>query len=399
MDAGEREMPAKEKDNVPSVTGFIVFVAAAALAALADVSALVLVSTELRATDAAYAVYAAAVALTVCAGAVLLRYRREFKAFLTDRLHSTKIVAALRRHRLFGRILSDYGARTLFSSIVVLAANIVYVVYLALMAMIYESAWYGALAGFYAWLVVIRSAVVLWERYFARESGAETAPMRRKRLIAVVSGCALIVAGGVASAPIIQMSIGSYPQGGGIPDVVINAVFAFVKMTSAIVQVVRAAGYRDPVAQSLRNVSLVTAMMSLLTLQVSIIIAFAHGYSMWEYVVGLGVLVSTATIVSGVYMTARHGYALTHGEAPVQDADVVGGGTDGAECAEDAGFGEGAALAAAHAEHSAAPADGSAELAEMPAGESASADGSAAQPGRADGEPSAEESAEGGGTT
>lgn len=51
MDAGEREMPAKEKDNVPSVTGFIVVVAAAALAALADVSALVLVSTELRAAD------------------------------------------------------------------------------------------------------------------------------------------------------------------------------------------------------------------------------------------------------------------------------------------------------------------------------------------------------------
>ena len=370
MDAREREMPAKEKDNVPSVTGFIVFVAAAALAALADVSALVLVSTELRAADAAYAVYAAAVALTVCAGAVLLRYRTEFKAFLTDRLHSAKIVAALRRHRLFGRILSDYGARTLFSSVVVLAANIVYVAYLVLMAMIYESAWYGALAGFYAWLVVIRSAVVLWERYFARESGAESAPMRKKRLIAVVSGCALIVAGGVASAPIIQMSIGAYPQGGGIPDVVINAVFAFVKMTSAIVQVVRAAGYRDPVAQSLRNASLVTAMMSLLTLQVSLIIAFAHGYSMWEYVVGLGVLVSTATIVSGVYMTARNGYALTHGEGVyTQGADAGSDGdTDGAERAD------------------------------SPAGEGASADGSAAQPGRADGETSAEESAEGGET-
>ena len=65
MDAGEREMPAKEKDNVPSVTGFIVFVAAATLAALADVSALVLVTTWLRATEAAYAVYGVAVALTL----------------------------------------------------------------------------------------------------------------------------------------------------------------------------------------------------------------------------------------------------------------------------------------------------------------------------------------------
>ena len=382
-----------------SKESFIAFAVLAALALMTDVSALVLVTTRLRATEAAYAVYGVAVALTLTAGVILLIRRKDIATTAKDAVLAARFVASLRRFSVFERAFSDYGWRTLLSALVVLAGNIVYVSYLIWMAVAYISPWYAALAGFYAWLVIMRAGVVLAERLTAKRAGTPEAPLRDRHIIAVINGAMLIVAGGVIAAPAVQMSIGLYPHGGGIPDVVINAVFAFVKMTSAIVQVVRAAGYRDPVAQSLRNVSLVTAMMSLLTLQVSIIIAFAHGYSMWEYVVGLGVLVSTATIVSGVYMTARHGYALTHGEAPVQDADVVGGGTDGAECAEDTGFGEGAALAEAHAEHSAAPADGSAELAERPAGESASADGSAAQPGRADGEPSVEESAEGGGTT
>ena len=54
------------------------------------------------------------------------------------------------------------------------------------------------------------------------------------------SSCAR--AGGVIAAPAVQMSIGLYPHGGGIRDIVINAVFAAVKCTSAIVQAVRARG-------------------------------------------------------------------------------------------------------------------------------------------------------------
>ena len=122
------------------------------------------------------------------------------------------------------------------------------------------------------------------------------------------------------------MSIGAYPHSGGISDVVINAVFAIVKMTSAVVQLVRAAGFRDPVAQALRNVSLVSAMMSLLTLQISVIIAFAHGYSMWQYVTGLGVIVSSTTIAAGVAMTAKNVVALTRRRGAAEDGKTVPAG-------------------------------------------------------------------------
>lgn len=319
-------MTAKKGIKTPSKGGFILFVAAAAFAVMADVTALVLVSTEIRATTAAFAVYGVAVLLTLCVGSVLLVYRRTLKALVTDRLLSGRVVAALKRYTLFDKIITDYGTRTLVTSAVVAVGNTVYVAYLVWMAVAHISPWYAALAGFYSWMLVIRSAIVLWERVFAKDCGDETAPPRIKHMIAAVSGGALIVAGGVAAAPIVQMSIGAYPHSGGISDVVINAVFAFVKMTSAVVQLMRAAGFRDPVAQALRNVSLVSAMMSLLTLQISVIIAFAHGYSMWQYVTGLGVIVSSTTIAAGVAMTAKNVVALTRRRGAAEDGKTVPAG-------------------------------------------------------------------------
>ena len=54
---------------------------------------------------------------------------------------------------------------------------------------------------------------------------------------------ALMSAGGAIAAPIIQMAVGSYPRSGGISNIVINAVFAFVKCVSAIARLMRAAAH------------------------------------------------------------------------------------------------------------------------------------------------------------
>lgn len=294
-----------------SQESFIAFAVLAALALMTDVSALVLVTTRLRATEAAYAVYGVAVALTLAAGVILLIRRKDIATTAKDAVLAARFVASLRRFSVFERAFSDYGWRTLLSALVVLAGNIVYVSYLIWMAVAYISPWYAALAGFYAWLVIMRAGVVLAERLAAKRAGTPEAPLRDRHIIAVINGAMLIVAGGVIAAPAVQMAIGLYPHGGGIRDIVINAVFAAVKCTSAIVQFVRAAGYKDAVTQELRNISLVTALMSLLILQISVIDATAHGYSMWEYVVGLAVIVASSSVALGVVSVARSGLSLT----------------------------------------------------------------------------------------
>lgn len=73
----------------------------------------------------------------------------------------------------------------------------------------------------------------------------------------------------------------------------------------------RAAGYKDPVTLELRNIGLVTAFMSMLMLETTIIAVFAHGYSMWEYVVALAVIVASSTVVMGVVSVTKNGLALT----------------------------------------------------------------------------------------
>ena len=256
----------------------------AALALMTDVSALVLVTTWLRATEAAYAVYGVAVALTLTAGVILLIRRKDIATTAKDAVLAARFVASLRRFSVFERAFSDYGWRTLISALVVLAGNIVYVSYLIWMAVAYISPWYAALAGFYAWLVIMRAGVVLAERLTAKRAGTPEAPARDRHIIAVINGSMLIVAGGVIAAPAVQMSIGLYPHGGG---------------------------YKDAVTQELRNISLVTALMSLLILQISVIDATAHGYSMWEYVVGLAVIVASSSVVLGVVSVTRSGLSLT----------------------------------------------------------------------------------------
>ena len=219
-----------------SKESFIAFAVLAALALMADLSALVLVTTWLRATEAAYAVYGVAVALTLTAGVILLIRRKDIAVTAKDAVLAARFVASLRRFSVFERAFSDYGWRTLLSALVVLAGNIVYVSYLIWMAVAYISPWYAALAGFYAWLVIMRAGVVLAERLTAKRAGTPEAPARDRHIIAVINGSMLIVAGGVIAAPAVQMAIGLYPHGGGIRDIVINAVFAAVKCTSAIVQ-------------------------------------------------------------------------------------------------------------------------------------------------------------------
>ena len=160
-------MPNGCKQRKFSTTAFIIVAVICAVTALVDASALVLASSEIRAAQAAYAVYGVAVAFTITAYFCLVYFRRELRAAVTDAIFSTRLVAKLRQYDVFERALNDYGWRSSLTAIAVLAWNIVYVSYLIWMAVAYKSPWYAALAGFYTWLVLIRGSVIAAEKYVA----------------------------------------------------------------------------------------------------------------------------------------------------------------------------------------------------------------------------------------
>ena len=165
------------------------------------------------------------------------------------------------------------------------------------MAISHRSTWYASLLGIYAALYILRSAVVYADKRHVGKYG-----MKAQWMIFLAVGACLPVIGGVMVVPIIQMSIGNYPKGGGLFSVVINSLFALIKIIIAVTGIAKSGNRRQPVVFALKSINSIFALFSLLTLQLSIIIAFAHGYTMWELIVALGVLIDSATIGLGVFM-------------------------------------------------------------------------------------------------
>lgn len=118
-------MAVSEENLKMSATAFVVLAVFGVLALMTDVSALVLAASEIRATKAAYAVYASAAALSLAAGVSLAIKRKAIRAIVTDTFFSAKLVTRLRKFDAFDRVFTDYGWRTLLMAVLTLAGNIV----------------------------------------------------------------------------------------------------------------------------------------------------------------------------------------------------------------------------------------------------------------------------------
>ena len=127
-------MPKERKHTVLSPAVFVTVSVLCVLMLLTDLSALILAASDIRATEAAYAVYGISAAIPAASVFFLIFYRKQLKSVVTDALVSTKLVARLRKFDAFERALKDYGWRTSLTALAVLACNIVYVSYLIWMA-------------------------------------------------------------------------------------------------------------------------------------------------------------------------------------------------------------------------------------------------------------------------
>lgn len=201
-------------------------------------------------------------------------------------------------------LICDPLSRGKMTTALSLLVNACYNAYLIVISIVYDSVWYGTLAGYYLSVWLIRGGVSLAAARAERRIKDPVLLARRNTLNFLLVGCALPFLGGVLSAAVIQMAIGAYPDGMSVLNVVINALFALVKLTSALLQLVRARLVSHPVARAMRLMGLISALMSMLSLVVSIVAVYANGYTMWELVSAFGGVVCGVVIGTGGYMIA-----------------------------------------------------------------------------------------------
>lgn len=293
-----------------SSAGVVCLAVSAWLTLMADGAALFLAASDIRATSAAYGVYGVSVLLTLFTGIFVFVYYKAIKKLLLDAFTSIRPIVRIRKYDVFDKLFTDYGRRTLFVALGVLIWNVVYVSHLIWMAVAYRSSWFAALAGFYAWLTLMRGGVLLAEKFPALLAPEHANSVRYKHIVSLACGAALIIAGCAVSAPVIEMTNGTFPQRGSIATIVVNSVFAFLKCVPAVVQLIRVQKYNDPVTRSLKNISLVTALMSLLTLEMSVLTVFGDTRNMWQFFAVSGALVSSAIIAVGIVSVVRNSVAI-----------------------------------------------------------------------------------------
>lgn len=226
-----------------------------------------------------------------------------------------KLVEKAGKREFTNKLVSDYVFRTAALAAVSFAVNVGYAVFNGVLAIVSLSVWYGALAAYYLLLSVARLGVLAGSR-MAKKRSADGEELEENKLkIFRACGVFLFVLEFGLAAAVTQMIMSPRPSSQDEIMAISSAAYAFYKITIAIVNLVKAGKLRDPVVQSLRNIGLTDALVSMLALEVTLVTVFSDGdetnmitMRCLNAVTGFGICALTMGI--GIYMVVRAGILL-----------------------------------------------------------------------------------------
>ena len=218
------------------------------------------------------------------------------------------VVGFLENRAFTNKLLKNYGFRTIIFSIGSFIITVAFSIFNTFLGIYLPSVWYGALAGYYLILSLIKGGILFFhknKRALIRqnlESNYFVDSIKTYRNCGIL----LIVINVALSAFIAQMIFDqkffSYPSW----TIFAVAAYAFYKITMAIINLVKAKKYKDYSVQAIRNINLTSAMVSILALQTALLHAFGgENISVSLYNTLTGSLVSLGTLALGVYMVVN----------------------------------------------------------------------------------------------
>lgn len=211
----------------------------------------------------------------------------------------------LRKNKYIGRFLDDYGVRTVVYSIASFVINTGYVVVNCVAAAVYSSAWFTCMAAYYLSLMIMRGGILYFGRRAIKAAGADAAAIAKWRIY-LGCGIAMLVSLGAVIIAVTSIIIGDTHAKTGLNLAIATAAYTFYKLTLAIINMVRAKKFSDPAVQSLRNINLVGAFVSLLSLQITLVASDSGGMLALNAVMG-GVVCLAVAIMGIIMVTGGHG--------------------------------------------------------------------------------------------
>ena len=219
-----------------------------------------------------------------------------------------RLKAWMQGNRYVGRYMADIPFKVSVSLFGALGINLLYTLLNALYGAMYHSWWYVTLSAYYCLLAVIRFLLI---RYAHRQGLGASAvgEWRRYRLCGILLVPLGVVLVGMVL--LVMNSEGGFTYAGTL--IFAMAAYAFYAITMAVINVIKYRKYRSPVMSAARVMSLASALVSMLALEVAMLEQF--GTQEEENFKSLMIVLSGCAVFAllfgmGVYMIIHSTRAL-----------------------------------------------------------------------------------------
>lgn len=218
----------------------------------------------------------------------------------------TNVKTLAKRHTWTDKLINNYGFRTAVFSMGSLMITCAFSFYNIILSYVLSSIWYGAIAGYYISISLVRLSVFISERRAMKRNNGVML-YREKLFIYRNSGIALLILETALTAAVGQMVSSPRPINFYSEITAISfAAFAVYKVSLAIYNTVKAHKLNDPIIQSHRNIGLTGAAVSLLSMQVTLHAVFGKDPAFAMILNSItGSAVCFFTIVLGISMIVK----------------------------------------------------------------------------------------------
>ncbi len=210
-----------------------------------------------------------------------------------------RVRARLQKGRFTRAMTENYSFRTLVLTTCSFVLNIAFVLFNTAFAILTGNAWFGALAGYYFLLSVLRGGVFYLDGRAKKRGDYALARVKNYRLC----GVALFLLDVAMAVAVTMMVAEQKPTRYGEITAIVFATWSVYKISFAIWNIFKARRTKDWQIQAFRNIGLADAAISLLSLQTTLVATFsAEGESMLLLNATTGAFVCLFTVGMGILM-------------------------------------------------------------------------------------------------
>jgi len=197
---------------------------------------------------------------------ILVVYAPKIREFILRRIN---------RHEFLANVMDNYGLKTLVFSSFSLVLTLAFVAVNLFGAITSGLIWYYALSAYYFVLLAFRGGILFADFKCRKKfTDDEAALGNAKRRIYLAGGCVLLALEIAMAVAVTKTVLSRRVAATDEITAIANAAYTFYKMTMAIVNLVRAKRFSDPVVQALRNVNFADACMAIASLTVVMLSVF-----------------------------------------------------------------------------------------------------------------------------